>query len=320
MSFIFVSHASEDKLDRVRPIVEVLLAEGEPVWLDRPGEGTGNFGFSAEFIKTNQIDFIGSGEPWSDSITTALIASGAVLGCLSRSLKGQRNVIINELTIAKANNKLVTCIVDDLSYTEVSELDIGLLEAGRLQAPKIDCTKLKGALAQVKQSGCAVEQLDNGLRVEWEKVRMLILSIDRMRVAPRPLRRADILRISPMIERCPIGPPIVLQDIPEEIVFALGDNVNKASRVHELLEQARQLIAHACAREKHLDKLFVREGALPPAGMTSGDNYWSQVLAHAGRRSRKSVASLIANPIAQWAFKRAKVEDIVTHFINRELV
>lgn len=84
MSFIFVSHASDDKPMRIRPLVEVLIAEGETAWIDRPGAGAGNLGFSQDYISRHDIDFLQSGTPWSTSIEDALRGSGAVLGCLSR--------------------------------------------------------------------------------------------------------------------------------------------------------------------------------------------------------------------------------------------
>lgn len=154
MSFIFISHAEPDKIERVRPMVEVLLAEGESIWIDRPGAGDGNFGFTQEFIDRNRIDFLHSGNSWSDSITSALQEAGAVLGCLSKSLRGDRRIMIEELLIARALKKLATCVVDDLPFEDIGSLGGGLLNPEGLHSPRISGKALREALDHRATTGC----------------------------------------------------------------------------------------------------------------------------------------------------------------------
>src|SRR5690349_18307623 len=97
MPFVFVSHASEDKQGRVRPLVEALLLQGMQVWVDRPGHGDNNFGFDDEFIKRYQILGLHSGEGWDQQISRAVANAGAVLVCLSRALTASRQVLVQEL-------------------------------------------------------------------------------------------------------------------------------------------------------------------------------------------------------------------------------
>lgn len=313
---IFVSHASEDKLERVRPLVEVLVDEGEPVWIDRPGAGDGNFGFEQRYISLNDIDFLGSGNSWSDSIAAALRSSGAVLGCLSKALIGERDVIIGELTVAKAMGKLVTCIVDDLEFSQLPELTVGLLQIDRIQAPRLNGALLRDALHRKRIDGCEVEHLPNPMRTEWEKVRNLIASIDRVRTEPRRMRKRDVERISPMLRRMPMGPILKITDVPIEVLHAFGDFLNNGVRASAALQQANDLVRASTDDAALLRKLVIREGALPPAGSTSGDNFWTQAFQRAGLMSRRTVAALVANPVAGWALKQAGADEIARMFLE----
>ena len=72
MSFLFISHASADKANRIRPLVEVMIEEGETVWVDRPGAGAGNLGLDQAYIDRNRVDRLQNGRPWPTGIREAL--------------------------------------------------------------------------------------------------------------------------------------------------------------------------------------------------------------------------------------------------------
>ena len=137
----FVSHASADKAERVKPLVRALLIEGVPLWLDRPGHGDSHFNFDAAYIERHDIASLQAGRPFDRQILEAHWQCDAVLGCLSRFLTQNRHVLVQELVLAAYANKLVACIVDELPYGEIPS-DLGLIDASRLQAPRIDAVAL----------------------------------------------------------------------------------------------------------------------------------------------------------------------------------
>lgn len=304
---IFISHASEDKVDRVKPIVEALLMEGEPVWIDRPGLGANNFGFSAKFISSNPIDFLGSGTPYSDSLKAALRTSGAVLGCLSRALLGQRDVIIGELTVASTLEKLTTCIVDDLNFGELPELTLGLLDAGRLQAPQIDTAALRRAVDRRRSTGCKVSELPTDERQSWETLLSLISSVNKKRIEPRRMRPVDVERLRPLIASTTVGPMLEINEIPQGLWQTLADHIDTRERANLLIQQANTLLTEVERGHPELPGFLIRRGALPAIGTLSGDDYWTRVLSLAGMKSRKTVSALLNVPVAEWAFDQSSL-------------
>lgn len=313
---IFVSHASEDKLQHIKPIVEALLMEGEPVWIDRPGAGENNFGFDQAFISSNPIEFMGSGTPYSDTLKSALRSSGAVLGCLSRALTERREVILGELTVASTMDKLATCIVDDLGFEELSQFTFGLLDAGRLQAPRIDTSALRRAIDRRRQTGCGVEALPTDERAAWEVLLGLISSINAKRTEPRRMRNVDIERLKPLISRVPVGPVLHLNEIPQPLVFALADHIDTRDRANSLIQQANALIGAAVPDAELASGLSIRRGALPAIGTLSGDDYWSRVLSLAGTKGRKTVAALFSVPVADWTFHQTGETSLRDRFLQ----
>jgi hypothetical protein len=321
MTHIFISHASEQKVDCIRPIVEALVIEGEPVWIDRPGYGECNFGFTQEYIALNDIDHLRSGNSWSDSIQSALRQSGAVLGCLSRALVGQREVILAELTVAATLGKLVTCIVDDLDFGELSLFAQGLLDTNRLQSPRLDPARLREAVDWLRDHGGAPDQLPTTLRGEWEILRGLIADIDRVRLEPRRMRNRDIERLKSRLSAMPIGPVLRVDRLPPPLIYALGDHVNTGERARALIRQTNELVRASTADPELCAQMILREGCLPPPGHTSGDNFWTQAFHVAGLKARRTVAAMLLNPVATWAFQQAQVTRTVTALLDEiELV
>ena len=316
MSFIFISHASEDKTDRIRPIAEVLIEEGEPLWLDRPGAGENNFGFDQSYISLNRIDHLQSGQPWSENLSDAIRNSGAVLGCISSALEGNREVILSELTVANAMGKLVTCIVDDLDYNQLGQFDFGFSDLSKAQSPRINPALLQEALKTRRQTGVSVEELPEQQRAEWEKVRNLIASINRVRKTPRPLREPDIKRIAPIIATIGHGPIIKITDVPDKILRAFGDHLGLPDLAGSAIQQTNDLITASTPDEELCRKLQIRQATLPNLGNSPSDNFWTQAFTRAGLQSKRTVASLIANPTANWALQQSSATSIGEDFFE----
>lgn len=321
MSYIFISHASEDKVERIKPLIEVLLLEGELVWIDRPGAGQGNFGFSQAYISENAIDFLQSGNSWSESIQTALRQSGAVVACISKNLKPCRQVIVEEITVAAALGKLVTCIVDDFRYEDLGEISHGLLNLDRAQSPVLNPLKLSHALTLVEGRPEAVESLPDDLHAEWEKVRNIIASINKVRVHPRPMRPAELMHLAQTVSKLPIWPILRLDDVPIPILNALADHVSSPDRIAASITQANEIIAKSFELSQELDrdllpKLTLRMSNLPSLPGASAAHFWREALRRAGLMSRKNVGALVVNPIADWAMRQANVKALATNFVS----
>src|SRR5262245_46934470 len=105
--YVFVSHASEDKQERVRPLVRALIWHGLRVWIDRPGYGESHFGFDDAYIERHGILGIPSGQDYREQIQKALRNAGAILICLSRALSKDREVLVQELSFGAIQDKLV---------------------------------------------------------------------------------------------------------------------------------------------------------------------------------------------------------------------
>ena len=115
MSFVFVSHASPDKM-KIRHIVEALIEAGEKVWLDNPAAmGYGEVEINRYFYR------IRAGGRWRDEIDEALRQAGAVLVCWSEHSKEDRRVWHSEATYARVEKKLLSCRIDDVEVEELPD-------------------------------------------------------------------------------------------------------------------------------------------------------------------------------------------------------
>jgi hypothetical protein len=99
-SRVFVSHASQDKIGRVRALVQALAMEGVSLWVDRPWAGENNFQLSDAFIRKYDIRGLISGGRWDEQILEAHRTCGAVLACISGSLSRERQVLVQEIAFA----------------------------------------------------------------------------------------------------------------------------------------------------------------------------------------------------------------------------
>lgn len=115
MSFVFISHASEDK-PRIRPIVDAVRSAGLRVFLDNPVKA----GYSAEEAET--ILCIREGERWEEEIDKAKRAAGCILVCWSERataagvMDGTARLIwMGEADYARTEKKLVACTIDGVN-------------------------------------------------------------------------------------------------------------------------------------------------------------------------------------------------------------
>src|SRR5260370_1271551 len=101
MSFVFVSHASQEKR-QIRHIVDALIADGRKVWLDDPAAmGYGADDISLHFIRLH------ADRRWHDEIDEAVREAGAVLVCFSKRFNETRDVWQDEAAGARILRKLV---------------------------------------------------------------------------------------------------------------------------------------------------------------------------------------------------------------------
>jgi hypothetical protein len=108
MSFVFVSHANQDK-GHIRHIVDKLIAEGYKVWLDNPAA----MNYTADEIRLNFIR-LHAGKRWQDEIDAAIREAGVILVCFSQRFSEQRDMWHDEVAAARILDKLVACRIDDV--------------------------------------------------------------------------------------------------------------------------------------------------------------------------------------------------------------
>ena len=318
MSFVFVSHASEDKQERVKPLAEALLLQGVTLWLDRPGYGKGNFGFSQDFIDQYSIDGLVAGRPWKDQIIDALRQAGAVLICLSKALSKTRQVWIHEFLIGSYQQKLVACIVDDLPYSEIPEL--GLVPS-QIQAERINPRLLQEAVEIVRQAGIlnVKTALPAALLSEWEITRKLVRDINIIldKSGLRPASPVEMAIAERRLEKFPIGPSVRLGEIPPEIVDLFANRFRDPDLAELFYERAMHLRSR-CNREGFENKKIIAGPGetlnpryFPPEG------FWSATLSQAGSKSRRTLAALLLAPGAPApTTDRPELVEITSKFLD----
>ena len=295
---VFVSHASEDKLTHVRPLVEALLRENVPLWLDRPGAGDNNFGFDDAFIRMHDIAGIAAGSDWNEALLAAHRSSGAVLACLSRALCSSRQVLVQELALARYANKLVTCIVDDLPFDQMPR-NLGMLDASKLQSPRVDSALLRQAVdALDADPRLTPEALPPLLHQQWEIVRRLVADIRKILVEKGivQISPADIDKARAQLRLIPVGPMVNPFEIPFSLIELLAQRVAHPVAAMQHFTLAMQL-ADECRDPHHTARQTVVSSAeVIPLEGNSPINYWTAVLALAGHKSRRTLAALLIAP------------------------
>jgi formylglycine-generating enzyme required for sulfatase activity len=108
VSFVFVSHANQDK-PKIRHVVDALIAAGIKVWVDNPEA----MGYGTEKIKRDFIR-LHADRCWLDEIEEALRDAGVVLVCFSNRFSELRDVWHDEAAVGRALGKLVACRIDEV--------------------------------------------------------------------------------------------------------------------------------------------------------------------------------------------------------------
>ncbi len=114
MSFVFISHASEDK-PRIRPIVDALRAAGLRVFLDNPDRAD----YSEKDIATGDFVRLHYDRSWDQQLREAMRASHAMLVCWSKaarkeSLAADRDTWRGEIDYALISGKALNVVVDEV--------------------------------------------------------------------------------------------------------------------------------------------------------------------------------------------------------------
>ncbi|MFZ4411291.1 MAG: TIR domain-containing protein [Paracraurococcus sp.] len=107
MSFVFISHASEDKR-RIRPIIDSILADGHKIFIDDPARA----GYGGEAV--HGFVRLHADRAWKDQLDEAMAASVCALVCWSRHADDRRRGWLDEVAQARGANKLVSCVIDDV--------------------------------------------------------------------------------------------------------------------------------------------------------------------------------------------------------------
>lgn len=121
MSFVFISHASQDKR-RIKPIVDKLLAAGLKVFLDNPDKG----GYRKKDIESGAFFRLHYDRPWESQIREALQSCSCILVCWSKRATAKavrdgdaRRVWLDEIGYARNSGKAVNCAVDSVDFGQL---------------------------------------------------------------------------------------------------------------------------------------------------------------------------------------------------------
>lgn len=203
MSFVFISHCSRDK-DRIRHIVQALIAAGEKVWLDNPSA----MNFSAAEIASHFIHRLHAGRPHQEEINEALKRARVVLGCFSERYKDpEREAWRKEIHHATVEGKLVCCRVDDIDPNSLpSEISAQQMPDLRVDMPTTD-----GSTKRLPRNEV---QLDAAIKGLVEDIRRMQQDVSSRAIADRGLDHAKV-------------PYLINRENQEEII---GDAIRELDR------------------------------------------------------------------------------------------
>lgn len=119
MSFVLISHASQDK-PRVRPIVDALRSAGLKIWLDNPVAA----GYKAEEVAS--FYRVRANGRWEDEIDDAKREAACILVCWSQRataagvMDGRARLTwMGEADYGRVERKLVACTIDDVNPADL---------------------------------------------------------------------------------------------------------------------------------------------------------------------------------------------------------
>ncbi len=315
---VFVSHASEDKVPHVRALAEALLYERVPLWIDRPGVGAGNLGLDEETIHRHDVRRIDPGQDWDRQILEAHASAGAVLACLSKSLTRERQVLVQELALARANRKLVTCIIDDLAFDALPR-DLGLADVSRAQSPRIDTALLGDAVALLQdQPGLLPENLPEPLRVQWELVRGLVAALRRVLVDQGMVlvSEEELAAVRTSLRGIPHWPTVRGYEIPPTLVAMLAQRLDQPGPARTHFDLAMKLALESRDAQDTPEQVAVSAGETISPEYNPLASFWLQTLALAGLKSRRTLAAIFLTP---GTFSRAGLPTALAQELDRFL-
>jgi hypothetical protein len=297
MPFTFVSHASEDKRYRVKPLVEALLLLGVRLWLDRPGYGESHFGFDQDFIQLHRIRSLRAGLDFREQINSALSECGAVLVCISRALCAQRQVLVQELVLGHHHHKLVACIVDDIPYSEIPQ-DLGLVNTAGLQAERIDPAVLRVAVDRVRQTGSLDGEHSSEVVREWERVRKLFADIKAVyrKLGLNDPSSAELDEAVRALGDFPVYPAVRFDEIPMEIIMLYSAWFDDQQAARGFFRTAMQLSGRCNPEGCTDEQIIVFPGEVLDPRTVTAVEFWTDLFACAGRKSRRTLAALLLTP------------------------
>lgn len=316
MTHVFISHASENK-PRVRPLVEALALLGLPLWIDRPGRGESHFNFDQDFIDRFGIRGLRTGQDWDEQLRRAIAEAAVVVACLSRSFSTQRLVLSQEVMLAVHHNKLVACIVDDLPFSDLPN-DLGLKSVARLQAERVDPSRLEDAVALMRQPGTTPEMLTPDARQQWEIVRNLVAEIRTLAPVGALAASEDQLHLArEALSQVPIGPMVLADQIPEEVVLAFAELYGEPEQARRMLAAAMRLRADCNSEAFSERQILVSNNEVLPASAARPNDYWWDVLIKSGFKSRRTLAAFLVEPSARSALNvHPDRAALTTEFLN----
>lgn len=120
MSFVFISHAGDDK-PRIRPIIDAVRAAGLRVFLDNPDRA----GYSAEEIVSGDFVRLHYDRSWDQQLREAMRASHSMLVCWSQAARKEavaaerRDTWRGEIDYALISGKAINVVVDNVRPEEL---------------------------------------------------------------------------------------------------------------------------------------------------------------------------------------------------------
>lgn len=294
--YVFVGHASDDR-KRLRPLIEALALHGLSVCIDRPGHAPNNFDFEPAFIARYGIRSLRMGESWSDQVSEAIRAAGAVLVCLSRAAALERRMFVQELLLGLHHRKLLICVIDDLGVDNWAR-DLGLPDTSGIRADRVDLRALARAVALERYQPGGSASADASAREQWQLVEQLSREIDCLFDADgaRPPTAAQMAAARKAISAVPVGPMVRDSDIPDDVIAVFADRLADPVRAARFLALAAELRL-ACNPEGFTDRqITVRPGDGLNPRTIAAEVFWRAVLRAAGMKSRRSLAAFLLAP------------------------
>lgn len=295
MSYVFVSHAWDDKRERIKPLVQALMMEDVRLWVDQPDQ----FGFDERFTASYGLRGLANGALWDAGVIEAVREAGAVLVCLSRALNGRRRQILEqEILLGVFTGKLVSCIVDDLPETQIPG-EMGLVNISKLQSHRIDPLALSVAVDWLRsRPGTMPDALDEGLRQQWSVVRKLKAAIHE-KYRERGLQvhsAAEVEAARARLVTVPVAPMVHPAEIPLEVIGAFADHYGSSRQARTFFTLAMQILGQANPEGFKPQQILLRSSEVIDPDINPADRYWGHVLAAAGRKSRRTLAAFLLAP------------------------